>query len=91
MGGEISTPLSVAPPAAKTGRRKKRRKLSAEGLANIRAGVQKRMAKQTETTTTAEKPAKQHKRKMSAAAKARLSEAAKARWEKAKAEGRSKL
>ncbi len=67
--------------------KKAKRKLSAQGLANIRAGVAKRMAAQG--NLPAAKPAK--KGKMSAAQKAALSVAAKARWAKAKAAGRSKL
>ena len=65
-----------------------KRKLSAEGLANIRAGVAKRMAAMR-VAKRAARPAP--KRKVSAAAKARLSALAKARWKKAKAAGRSKL
>ena len=61
-----------------------KRKMSAKGLANIRAGVLKRMAAQGKAV---EKP----KRKMSAAAKARLSALAKARWAKVKAAGKSRL
>jgi hypothetical protein len=63
---------------------RKGRKMSARGLANIRAGVLKRMKNQGRTTR---KP----KRKMSAAGKAALSAAAKARWAKAKAAGKSRL
>ena|SRR5664279_1091383 len=61
-----------------------KRKMSAEGLANIRAGVAKRMAAQG-------KAVKKTKRKMSAAAKARLSALAKARWAAAKKAGKSSL
>jgi hypothetical protein len=60
------------------------RKLSAKGLANIRAGVLKRMESQSKATT---KP----KRKMSAAGRAALAAAAKARWAKAKAAGKTTL
>ena len=61
-----------------------KRKMSAEGLANIRAGVAKRMAAQG-------KAVKKTKRKMSPAAKARLSALAKARWAAAKKAGKSSL
>ena len=64
--------------------RKAGRKMSAKGLANIRAGVLKRMKNQGKTTR---KP----KRKMSAAGKAALSAAAKARWAKSKAAGKSRF
>ena len=56
---------------------KLKRKMSAQGLANIRAGVRKRMLAQAKRQA-AQKP----KRKISAAAKARLSALAKARWAK---------
>jgi hypothetical protein len=65
---------------AKTGKRK----MSAEGLANIRAGVAKRMAAQGNAV---QKP----KIKRSAAWRAAVSAAAKARWAKAKAQGKNRL
>jgi hypothetical protein len=61
-----------------------KRKMSAHGLANIRAGVAKRMAAQGKAV---QKP----KRKFSAAGRAALSAAAKARWAKAKKAGKSTL
>jgi hypothetical protein len=64
--------------------KKAKRKLSAKGLANIRAGVAKRMAAQGKAV---QKP----KRKFSAAGRAALSAAAKARWAKAKKAGKSRL
>jgi hypothetical protein len=64
----------------------KRRRLSAAGLANIRAGVRKRMSAQGKREAV-QKP----KRKMSAAAKARLSRLAKARWAAVKKAGKSRL
>ena len=63
---------------------KPKRKMSAQGLANIRAGVAKRMAAQGNAV---QKP----KRKFSAAGRAALSAAAKARWAKVKKAGKSKL
>jgi hypothetical protein len=65
---------------------KKKSKMSAQGLANIRAGVAKRMAAQGKAAVA--KPAK---KKFSAAAKAALSAAAKARWAKAKKAGKTTL
>jgi hypothetical protein len=62
----------------------KKRKLSAQGIANIRAGVRKRMAAKRKAV---QKP----KRKVSAAAKARLSALAKARWAQAKKAGKTSL
>jgi len=63
---------------------KPKRKMSAEGLANIRAGVAKRMAAQGKAV---QKP----KKKFSAAARAALSAAIKARWTKARKAGKSRL
>ena len=63
-----------------------KRRLSAAGLANIRAGVRKRMLAQGPTKVE-QKP----KRKVSPAAKARLSRLAKARWAAAKKAGKSRL
>jgi hypothetical protein len=74
--------LGAAAQPATRGRRK--RKLSARGLANIRAGVRKRMA-------TRGKAAQPRKRKFSAAGRARLAALAKARWAQAKKAGRSRL
>jgi hypothetical protein len=75
-------------PSVKPGRKAKR-KMSAQGLANIRAGVAKRMAAQGKAP--AAKPAKKAKKRFSAAARAALAAAAKARWAKAKAAGKSRL
>ena len=58
--------------------------MSAEGLANIRAGVAKRLAAQGKAVQKA-------KRKFSAAGRAALSAAAKARWAKAKKAGKTTL
>ena len=76
---KIKGTAQAAKPAPKT-----KRKMSAKGLANIRAGVAKRMAAQG-------KPAHKPKRKFSAAGRAALSAAAKARWAKAKKAGKSRL
>jgi hypothetical protein len=70
-------------PSAKP-EKKAKRKMSAQGLANIRAGVAKRMAAQG-------KPVQKPKRKFSAAGRAALAAAAKARWAKAKKAGKSTL
>ena len=84
--GEPAAPV-VAPEGPK------RRKISRRGLANIRAGVQKRVAARAAPaaaeapTAPAEKP----KRKISAAGRARLRALARARWRKARAEGRTRL
>ena len=70
-------------PAAKPAKKAKR-KMSAKGLANIRAGVAKRIAAQG-------KAIRKPKGKFSAAGRAALSAAAKARWAKAKKAGKSTL
>ena len=63
--------------------------MSAQGLANIRAGVTKRMAAQGKAP--AAKPVKKAKRKFTAAGRAALAAAAKARWAKVKAAGKTSL
>src|SRR5215470_11856201 len=78
LGGEIPIPFVV-----KNGRRKRR--LSAQGLANIRAGVAKRMAGRSK----ASKPAR--KRGMSPAARVKMRRLMKERWAKAKKSGKSTL
>jgi len=77
LGGLGETAATKAP---------KRRTMSAAGLANIRAGVRKRMLAQAKR-----KAAQKPKRKISAAAKARLSALAKARWAAVKKAGKSRL
>jgi hypothetical protein len=64
--------------------KKAKKKMSAQGLANIRAGVAKRMAAQGKAV---QKP----KIRRSAAWRAAVSAAAKARWAKVKAAGKSRL
>ncbi len=82
--GETATPVA-APIAANPGKGK----ISAQGLANIRAGVVKRVAmQQTMAKPTVQKPAY---RPMSDEQKARLSAIAKARWKKARRLGKSTL
>jgi hypothetical protein len=73
--GESAQPATRGP---------RKRRLSAQGLANIRAGVRKRLAAKAKT-------ARHPKRKFSAAGRARLAALAKARWAKAKKAGRSRL
>ena len=75
---KIKGPAPAAKPVKKA-----KRKMSAEGLANIRAGVAKRMAAQGKVV---QKPKVQR----SAAWRAAVSAAAKARWAKAKKAGKSR-
>src|SRR6266404_5487404 len=63
-------------PAVET---RKSTKLSPQGLANIRAGVRKRMA-MAKSAKASVKPGQRPKRNMSAAAKAKLAAIARARW-----------
>ena len=84
LGGLDETAAIEAP------RKPKKRKMSAQGLANIRAAAKARWAKIKRTAPSA-KPARRPKRKFSAAARAALSAAAKARWAKAKKAGKSRL
>jgi hypothetical protein len=65
--------------------KKGKRRLSAQGLANIRAGVAKRMAAQGKAAQPVPK------RTMSPAAKAKMARLMKQRWAKAKKAGKSKL
>ncbi len=90
-------PASTTPEASRApgNGRRKRRKLSAQGIANIRAGVAKQMAKKaggaTQAAAAGDGGAAEPRRHMSPAAKARLSAIAKARWKKARAAGKIRL
>jgi len=66
------------------------RRLSAEGLANIRAGAQRRWAK-FHSQKGAAKASRPGRRKMSAAGRASISQRLKARWAAAKKAGRTSL
>jgi len=61
-----------------------RRKISAAGIAKIRAAQKARWAKVKGTTETV-KPATKGRRKMSPAARAKIAAAARARWAKVRA------
>ena len=99
LGGEAATPAVAAAPAnpgaseKPTNGRKKRKKLSAQGIANIRAGVAKRMAKKGAKANAAnvEEAVEKPKRKISPAGRAAMAAAAKARWAKAKSAGKTTL
>jgi len=84
LGQLLGAPAQPAAPALPPTRAPGKRKLSAQGLANIRAGVRKRMAAKAQT-------ARQPRRKFSAAGRARLAALAKARWAKAKKAGKTRL
>jgi hypothetical protein len=67
----------------------KGRKLSAQGLANIRAGARKRWARERAMNGTG--PLKRLRGKMSAAGRARIAAQLRARWAAAKKAGRNAL
>jgi hypothetical protein len=88
LGGEVSAPAQVAidadraPQGPKNGRRrKKRKKVSAEGRANIAAAQRARWAARRgeAPATEAEKPARQPKKTKKEVREARLAALAKAR------------
>lgn len=83
------TPEAPAPASTARTRVSGRRRLSPQGLANIRAGVARRwgQVKGTAASLLPQKP----KRKMSAAGRAAISAAARARWAKAKRAGKNRL
>jgi hypothetical protein len=72
----------------RAGVRTARRKLSPEGLANIRAGARRRWAKARHVNGAGPVA---HRRKMSPAGRARISARLKERWAAAKRAGRSAL
>jgi hypothetical protein len=84
LGNHIATPAATASEIPRKGRK---RKLSADGLAIIRAGVAKRMAK---TAVTASAPAEKRKRKTSIALRKARSEMMKAGWAARRASGNLK-
>lgn len=67
-----------------------RRRLSAQAIANIRAGVRKRMAA-ARAKMGSKAGTWKPRRKISAAGRAAIAAAARARWAKAKASGRNRL
>jgi hypothetical protein len=104
LGGDVpgagATQARVAPGTPrrpKNGRRKRRRKISPEGRANISAAAKarwaaRRMAKQgAKLAAEPEPPVGQPRTKRSASWSRALSVAMKARWAKAKRAGKSRL
>ncbi|MGO8928594.1 MAG: hypothetical protein ACLQU3_17130 [Limisphaerales bacterium] len=85
---ELSQLLGAPAPAKAVTARPKRKKISAAGIARIRAAQRARWAAIRKAKAPA-KPAK--KRKLSAAGRARLVALARARWAKVKAAGRTSL
>jgi len=81
----VGLPATVA----SFGMRSGRRRLSAQGLANIRAGARRRWAKARAAGGGSLRAGKS--RRMGAAQRARLSAIAKARWAKARSQGRAHL
>jgi len=70
--------------------RVRRQRMSAQGLANIRAGARKRWASNKAAKESAAAPRKR-KSAMSPAGRARIAAALKARWKAAKRAGRNAL
>ena len=96
LQGELSQLLGgQAQPVARrgrppgSGRGGRKRRLSAQGLANIRAGVAKRMAARAGAQGN-HRP-RRRKRNFTPEGRARLSALANARWAKARREGKSRL
>lgn len=79
---------SAEPAAARAGA--SGRRLSAQGLANIKAAAHRRWARER-AANGAGGAARKPKRRMSAAGRARISEMLKARWAAAKKAGRTAL
>ena len=85
LGSEVTSPAAVT-------EKPKRRKVSAAGIARMRAAQKARWAKVNGKKVAGKQaPKAKGKRKMSAAAKAKISAAAKTRWAKAKAAGKKTL
>src|ERR1700676_5454200 len=68
-----------------------RRRLSAQGLANIRAGARKRWARARNANGGSQAGRRSTRRKMSPAAKAAIAARMRARWAAAKRAGRNAL
>ncbi|MEI6534196.1 MAG: hypothetical protein WCN98_02560 [Verrucomicrobiaceae bacterium] len=80
----VIAPSAPAKPVATN--KKKKGKLSAQGLANIQAAQKARWAKVNAVSKPAQPAAKKKKGKMSAAGRAAIVAAQKLRWAKVKAE-----
>jgi hypothetical protein len=85
LGAPTSAPAPAAAAAAP-----KRKKISAAGIARIRAAQKARWAAVKKGKAPG-KPAPQRRRKLSAAGRARLVALARARWAKVKAAGKTSL
>jgi hypothetical protein len=85
---ELGELLGASAPAAAAAPRRK--KISAAGIARIRAAQRARWAVIKRSNATA-KPAPKRRRKLSAAGRARLVALARARWAKVKAAGKTRL
>jgi hypothetical protein len=93
LQAELASILGNSPEPGAFQEPKRRRRLSARAIANIRAGARKRWGLPTSSSDLMgfRQKRKKHKRKMSAAGRAAISAAAKARWARAKAVGRNRL
>jgi hypothetical protein len=79
-----------APAVTRAAPKRKRKQISAAGIARIRAAQKARWAAIKGAKASA-KPAPKRKRKLSAAGRARLVALARARWAKVKAAGKTSL
>ena len=93
LGGEVSAPAEAATEAPDKPRngRKKRKKVSAEGRANIGAAQRARWAARRGEAPEPERPVETPRAGRSAAHRKALSEAMKARWAKLRRAGKSRL
>jgi hypothetical protein len=87
---ELERLLGIQAPAVVAKAAPRRKKISAAGIARIRAAQKARWAAVKKFKAPA-KAAPQRKRKISAAGRARLAALARARWAKVKAAGKSSL
>jgi hypothetical protein len=87
---ELAQLLGASAPAPAAAAAPKRKKISAAGIARIRAAQRARWAAIKKSNAPA-KPAPKRKRKISAAGRARLVALARARWAKVKAAGKTSL
>jgi hypothetical protein len=97
-GAELPTPVALEAPAKpRNGRRKRRKKISPEGRANISAAQKARWAAQRMGKKSAKvaaepgQPVEKPKRKRSAAWRRAVSAAMKARWAARRAAGKRRL
>jgi hypothetical protein len=90
LGAPAEAPASEAPAAPKNGRRK-RKKLSPQALANIRAAQAKRWAKVKGGKAASANAKTKPRKRFSVATRKRMAERMKARWAARRAAGKKSL